>query len=315
MHTLLRDWRAVVLGIAAIALLATVLRPAGHFRRAAYDLLVVVDITGSMNARDYALGGQPAARLDFTKRTLRELIAGLPCRSRIGLGIFTERQSFLLFEPVELCDNFGAVDSAIDSLDWRMAWEGDSYVTQGLYSAIAIARDLHSDLLFFSDGHEAPPLPRSGAPAFEGEAGEVSGVVVGVGGLEPVPIPKFDQRGHEIGFWTMAEVPQENRSGQPPSDAASRAGYDPRNAPFGGEAAVGTEHLTSVREEHLQTLARATGLGYTRLVERSRVEGAIATRAHQRLISASVDLRPIPAALALIALIVLYAMPFFNASD
>lgn len=289
-----------LLWFALIALAVTLTQPTGTFRRAAYDVLFVVDITGSMNTRDYVLGGAPISRLDRTKVALRSLLTDLPCRSRVGLGIFTERQSFLLLEPVEICGNFAALDGAIDALDWRMAWEGDSYVARGLYSAIALSQDLQATLMFLTDGHEAPPLPTSGPPPFSSEGGEVTGLIVGVGGLSPVPIPKFDERGSQVGFYTMADVPQENRSGMPPKDAASRAGYNPRNAPFGGAAAVGTEHLTSLREEYLETLARNTSLGYVRL--EGDLHRAVRRYARPRWLRTRTDLRPLPALLALAAL-------------
>lgn len=294
------------LWVTVIALVIALLHPMGTFRRSAYDVLLIVDITGSMNARDYVSSGRAISRLDRTKSALRALLAGLPCRSRVGLGIFTERQSFLLLEPVEICANFSALDGAVDALDWRMTWEGDSFVARGLYSAMALASDLGATLIFLTDGHEAPPLPASGPPPFAGEAGKVAGIVVGVGGLSPVPIPKFDERGSQVGFYTMADVPQENRSGMPPPDAASRAGYNPRNAPFGGEAAVGTEHLTSVREAYLQTLASGTSLGYVRLDDDSGLRQALDRQARLRWLDTRSDLRPIPAVLALVALIWFY---------
>jgi mxaL protein len=239
MRRLLRDLRFGLLAATVAALGVALAHPSWTQPRAAYDLFFVVDVTGSMNARDYTLDGRPASRLEMVKRRLRERIAGLPCRSRVGLGIFTERRSFLLFEPVELCSNFAAVDGAIAALDWRMAWEGDSHVASGLYSAIDLDREIGADLVFLTDGHEAPPLPASGPPPFDAEPGKVKGLIVGVGGLTLVPIPKFDEAGREVGFWSMTEVPQENRAGIPPPDASSRAGWNPRNAPFGGEAASG----------------------------------------------------------------------------
>jgi mxaL protein len=303
----LRDLRFGLLVMALVALGVALARPSWTRPRAAYDLLFVVDITGSMNARDYMLEGRPASRLQTVKHRLRELIAQLPCGSRAGLGIFTERRTFLLFEPVELCGNFAPIDGAIAALDWRMAWEGDSHIASGIYSAIDAAREVDADLVFLTDGHEAPPLPFSGRPSFEGEPGKVKGLIVGVGGLSLVPIPKFDDEGHEIGFWSMTDVPQENRSGIPPPDASSRPGWNPRNAPFGGEIATGTEHLTSVHEEYLQTIARATGLGYIRLDDDAHIETALAEHARQHLIETQVDLRPLPAIVALLALLVIFA--------
>jgi mxaL protein len=306
MRRLFRDLRLGLLTAALAALGVALANPSWMQPRAAYDLLFVVDVTGSMNARDYTLDGRRASRLETVKRRLRERIAELPCRSRIGLGIFTERRSFLLFEPVELCSNFAAVDGAVAALDWRMAWEGDSHVASGLYSAIDLAGELGADLVFLTDGHEAPPLPASGPPPFEAERGKAKGLVVGVGGVTLVPVPKFDEVGREIGFWGMTDVPQENRAGMPPPDAASRAGWNPRNAPFGGEAATGNEHLTSVREEYLQTLARLTGLGYVHLTDDAQLAIALGEHAHQRLIETSVDLRPLPASLALVALLLIF---------
>lgn len=303
-----RNFRFVLLVVALIALCAALARPNWMLPRAAYDLLLVVDITGSMNARDYTLDGRPTARLDAVKKTLRDLIARLPCRSRVGLGIFTERRSFLLFEPVELCGNYPVVDAAIASLEWRMAWEGDSRVASGLNSAVGLARGLRTDLVFLTDGHEAPPLPASGTPLFEGEAGEVRGLLVGVGGNALVPIPKFDDMGREVGFLATSDVPQENRMGPPPADASNRPGWHPRNAPFGGEAPAGSEHLTSMREEYLQALAGRAGLGHVRLEDAPRLEAALAQSLSQRMIETTVDLSPIPAAIALAALLASYGV-------
>jgi mxaL protein len=304
----LRDLRLGLLLAALVGLAIALAKPSWTLPRAAYDFIVVVDITGSMNARDYVSDGHPMSRLEAAKRGVRDLIAQLACRSRVGLGVFSERRSFLLFAPVELCDNFSAVDGAVAALDWRMAWEGDSHVASGLHRAMETAGDLGVDLVFLTDGQEAPPLPASGHPAFEGERGKVRGLVVGVGGTSLVPIPKFDDKGHEIGFWGVADVPHENRSGPPPADASNRPGWHPRNAPFGGAPVAGNEHLTSVREAHLQTLARETGLAYVRLTGETSLQTAVAAQARPREIETSVDLRPIPAGVALAALVAVFAV-------
>lgn len=304
----LRDWRFWLLAVALAALFAALLAPRIALSRPARDLLLVIDVTGSMNVRDYMLDGRPAARLDAAKRAGRALLAGLPCQSRLGLGIFTERRTFLLFDPAEVCENFAAIDGAIEALDWRMAWEGDSHIARGVHSALAIAGGLKTDLIFLTDGHEAPPLPSSTLPAFDGKSGEVAGLLVGVGGLDPVPIPKFDEDGREIGFYAETDVPQENRSGPPPADAPSRAGWNPRNAPWGGEAATGTEHLSALREEHLRALAAQTGLGYARLTKPSSLVDATQAATRTRAVDTLVDTATVPAAFALFALAALYGV-------
>ena len=280
--------------------------------RNVYDLVAIVDVTGSMNTRDMTDAGQPESRLDASKAALERLLAQLPCQSRLGLGIFTERRSFLLFNPVEVCDNFAPIETAIQNLDWRMAWEGDSMVTKGVYHAMTIAEDLKADLLFLTDGHEAPPEPRGvPLPEFEGTLGKVKGVVIRVGGKDKVPMPKYDDDGNEIGSYGPMDVPQENHSGPPPPDAHLRPGYHPKWAPFGSDAPQGDEHLSSVRSEHLAAIGAKTGLAHVDLIDNPNLLETIAGNARSRPVEVAVDVRPVPAALALALLVALYAAPAF----
>lgn len=308
-----RDPRPLCLGGAFACLLVATFVPHLAIRRSAYELLAAIDITSSMNARDYLLEGRPASRLEKVKHMLRDLLQRLPCGSRMGLAVFTERRTFLLFEPVEICRAFAPLDGTLEALDWRMAWEGDSRIAAGLYSAIDIAKGLGADLVFLTDGQEAPPLPHGGLPPFDGKPRDVRGVIVGVGGAALVPIPKFDANGREIGFYAMTDVPQENRSGPPPLGAEAREGYHPRNAPFGSAAAIGNEHLTSVREDHLRALAATTGLAYAPLGDAADLAGILVREAIPRPVVAPVDPAPVPAALGLLLLAVIYgALPLLN---
>ncbi|MBG0810101.1 VWA domain-containing protein [Methylosinus sp. H3A] len=287
-------------------LVAAFVFPRASAVRNGVDALLTLDITGSMNTRDYALGGAPASRIDFAKQALRRLVADLPCPSRVGLAIFTEREPFLLFEPVDVCENFAAIDAAISGLDWRMAWEGDSRISAGLFRAIEMARRVDADLVFVTDGQEAPPPPAYGAPVFEGKSGEVLGLILGAGGYEPAPIPKFDDRGREIGFYGADEVPHESRFGLPPAGVEQREGYNPRNAPFGGAMTIGSEHLSSVREPYLRQLAERTGLAYAHLEKPDGLAAALLSVARPRPSLAPVDLRPAFAAAALAGFAALY---------
>ncbi|MBS9476363.1 VWA domain-containing protein [Ancylobacter radicis] len=300
---LLRDWRLTLTAGALLATLAALAAPQIVQQREARDLLLVVDVTGSMNVRD--MDGR--SRLAAAKEAAQALLAALPCQSRLGLGIFTERRTFLLFEPAEVCENFAAIDGAIDGLDWRMAWEGDSYVARGVHSALAIASSLDADLVFMTDGHEAPPLAAGTMPPFDGEPGRTEGVLVGIGGTEPVPIPKYNEDGRETGFYAESDVPQENRMGPPPEDAPTRAGWNPRNAPWGDEVAGGTEHLSSMKAEHLQSLASQTGLAFVPLEGPIALSTAVTQNTRPRLVEVAVDTAPLPAAAALGLLSILFA--------
>lgn len=297
------DARRLTLAAALLASLAALVAPTVIRQREARDVLLVIDVTGSMNVRDV----NGLARLAAARQAGQGLLAALPCQSRLGLGIFTERRSFLLFEPAEVCENFAAIDGAIAALDWRMAWEGDSYVARGVHSAVTLAASVNSDLVFLTDGQEAPPLAGGAMPPFDG-AGDTRGVLVGVGGAEPVPIPKYNEDGREIGFFDEADVPQENRMGPPPEDAPSRAGYNARNAPWGAEVAGGTEHLSSMKAAHLQALAAQTSLAFAPLESPAQMADAVLATTRPRLVAVPVATAPLPAALALALLVALFVV-------
>lgn len=312
MHEAFRDLRTWCLAGALLLTASTLVLPRINMARNAFDIVAVVDITGSMLTRDMENNTAPKSRLDATKKALLKLLSDLPCQSRLGLGVFTERRSFLLFNPVDVCADFAPIERAIADLDWRMGWEGDSFVAKGFHSAIDIAKSLNADLVFLTDGHEAPPLPPgSSPPAFEGKIGDVKGIIAGLGGKDKVPIPKFDDAGRETGVYSPQDVVQENHSGPPPADAEKRPGYHPKWAPFGTAAVEGEEHLSSVRADHLSQLAAQTGLRYHELALDPNLFGTIADEAHPRVVIVPVDIRPYAAGAALAALAAIYAAPFF----
>lgn len=304
----LRDIRFWLTGAAWLLALAALFVPRVELVRPVLDVVAVFDITGSMNTRDMNVDGRAGSRLEASQAAVRRLLTSLPCGSRLGLGVFTERSSFLLFEPAEVCANYAALDGSVRQLDWRMAWAADSHVSRGLYKAVEIASSVDANLAFFTDGQEAPPLPASGGPVFDGEPGTVSGLIVGVGGREKSPIPKFDFDGREIGTWGREDVPHENRVGLPPKDASSRPGYHPRNAPWGGATTAGDEHLSSVREAYLETLAEQTGLGYANLAETRDLVSSLQAVSRSRPVKAAADIRPYPASAALILLLLISAL-------
>jgi mxaL protein len=303
----LRDPRFWLLLVALLCFVAALVVPPARAVRNAVDVLAVVDITGSMNTRDYADGSTPQSRFEKVKAVLRQTLVDLPCQSRFGLAIFAERRIFLLFDPIEVCENFAPITGAITALNWREAWEGDSHIAGGLYRAIALASDLHTDLVFMTDGQEAPPLPWSGGPAFDGTPGAVKGLIVGVGGYALSPIPKYDDNGREIGFYGPDDVLQESRFGLPPPGAENRPGYNARNAPFGEIHVAGHEQLSSVKEPYLKSLADKTGLVYAHLVNEPDFLAAMNANTTQHPVDVVAERGSIAAALGLICLGLVYA--------
>ena len=260
-----------------------------------FSHVVVFDVTQSMNVADMRQGGASVSRLQFAKQALRQALLQLPCGSKLGLGLFTEYRSYLLFAPVEVCANLSELRATLDHIDTRMAWTGNSEVAKGLFSGIAIAKQLPGvpAIVFVTDGQEAPPLNPRHRPAFNDTPGAVGGLVVGIGDLKPSPIPKTDPSGRPLGVWAADEVAQ--------TDPYSRG----RGASVGGEKMVedagevaalpgatpGSEHLSSLREAYLRLLAADTGLAFHRLQSPEAFAEALMAPALARPVPAAIDLR------------------------
>src|SRR5690606_19328918 len=148
-----------------------------------------------MNVADVEDAGVPQGRLTFAKRLVERALARMPCGSRAGLAVFTEHRTFLLFEPIEICNHHLVLSTMLERIDGDMAWAARSEVAKGLFAgigAIAALRELHGDagptptrLVFLTDGHEAPPVHPTLRPKFRGHPGEIGGLIAGIGGAVP----------------------------------------------------------------------------------------------------------------------------------
>jgi mxaL protein len=90
--------------------------------------------------------------------------------------------------------------------------------------------------------------------------GQAKGMIIGVGGLQAVPIPKFDRLGKQTGFYAQDDVPHRSSFGQSNLDPSQIEGCNARNAPFGSNAAIGNEHLTALHETYLENFVAARRL-------------------------------------------------------
>jgi len=248
-----------------------------------YNYIVVFDISQSMNVEDYEVGGVPMSRLDYAREAVRRVLPKLPCGSRIGWGAFTGYQTLLLMTPVEVCQNYNDLLASIEQIDGRMRWSNASEITKGVYWSVVAAQatQLRPDIVFMTDGHEAPPLDPVYAPRmFEDLKGPpIRGWLIGVGGVTPSPIPKIDEEGRRQGYWRAHEVMH-----GPSVDEAPGAG---------------AEHLSGLREAHLGALAEQIGFQFARLVDASALYTAMSDRRFARRRSTSTDVAWIPVALAL----------------
>ncbi|MCI1192575.1 VWA domain-containing protein [Calidifontimicrobium sp. SYSU G02091] len=294
--------------LAVLALAATLAEPTWTLPRPRVEHVVAIDVTQSMDVVDVRHEGRPVSRLELAKRALRDALPSLPCGSKIGLAVFTEYRAFLLLAPAEVCAHLDELRRAIAHIDGRMAWMGNSEIAKAVKGAQAMVAALPGkpSLVFVTDGHEAPPLAAGLASAAE-QAAPAPGLIVGVGGLQPSPIPRTDPLGRPIGYWGAGDVLQTDArslglgNAAPAEPAGAVAGALPTGA------TPGSEHLSSLREGYLRVLAADRGLQYVRLDDAATLARALTAPALARPVPTAVDLRPALGVLAALLLLARHA--------
>ena len=193
----------------------------------------------------------------------------------------------MLLAPVEVCDNYNDLIASLANIDGRMRWANASEVGKGVYWAARVALNTESkpDVVFITDGQEAPPLDPAAPPWMPDDVqpGQVRGWVIGAGSDTPSPIPKTDEDDRRIGYWQSHDVIQ-------------LVSPD-------GTRIVSTEHLSSLREPHLRALAERVGFGYARLVSPDSIRSALRDPRFVRRSPAPTDLYWIPLSAALLLFI------------
>lgn len=288
--------------VALLSLAVAIAGPALRVVRNVYDYVFIIDISQSMGTEDVVWNGKAVSRLAQVKANLHQVLLKLPCGSKAGLGVFVEYRAYLLTTPVDVCRNFSDIAHSLDNISGAMAWAGASEIRKGLNWGfkLTLALDPPPNFVFFTDGHEAPPVNPKLLPRIDIAPGKVSGLLVGVGGSELAPIPKFDPEGKRIGFWKSNEVMQIDiysaaRSGT--NDTEKSAGAQRKDKP------AGTEHLSSLKQDYLQGLARETGLRYTRLLDAQSLTDALQGTRLARPSTTTVGVAWAPAALAMLAIL------------
>ncbi len=257
--------------------------PRIQLQRPVFEWQVSFDITQSMNVEDVELNQSAVSRLTLARAAMRDVLAALPCGSKVGWSVFADYRSLVILAPIEVCSHYEELLASLERIDARMRWANASNIGKGVTWAVRGARSIgaHTSFVFISDGQEAPLLRANDIPPMgDITPGEVQGWLVGVGGDVPMPIPKTNSAGQPAGYWTPEDVVQ-------------------------GSAIGGTqnrEHLSELREDHLRSLAKLVGVNYLRLNTPDALKTAMLDRRFAQSQPADTDLRWIPALLALLLL-------------
>lgn len=145
--------------------------------------------------------------------------------------------------------------------------------------------------MIYYDGQEAPPINPRYRTDFSSVKNKLNGLIVGVGGNQPVPIPKFNQHGEREGFYTAEDVPHRSSFGESDLNPEKIEGYDARNASFGSTEVTGAEHQSALNESYLLQLSAETGFDYLHLAETQNIFTKLEKTNHQIMKDAITDVR------------------------
>ncbi len=248
--------------LALLVLLPVWFSPQMSLNSVVQDTLFVIDISESMNVQDVNYPRPHTARIDLAKLAVKEAMAGLPCGSHVSVALFAGEDTTVLFEPLEVCRHFPAIERVISRLNTNMRWIGDSWIVRGVGSAIKAAKKRNLNLVMITDADEMPYHAAPRITELIDYQGKVKGALWGVGGEAAQPVPKLDSRGQLIAYWTPEEAVIE---GNYPNLLAYV-----KSLPEGERATEGmldevSEHLSAFDKTLLQTIAQTLQITYHKI--------------------------------------------------
>lgn len=262
-----RAWQAarqrgnLPLVAAAMACLLTFAAPTMLQPSRVRDVLFVIDISESMNVPDALYPRTGSRRLQHAQALVADMMADLPCGSRTSLALFAGDEVVVLFEPLEVCGHYPAIEKIISQLQTRMRWIGDSWVVRGVKAAVAAAKQQHMQLVFVTDADEMPHHEHPRVAELLPDKRQVKGLLIGVGNTHALPVPHLDQRGEVARYWTPEEAVIQ---GNYPNLLAEVKALPPGQSMPAEMAAEVREHQSQLNEPLLQQMASALDMTYVR---------------------------------------------------
>ncbi|PIE72349.1 MAG: hypothetical protein CSA20_08410 [Deltaproteobacteria bacterium] len=158
------------------------------------DILLAVDVSGSMEAMDFSLDGRPTSRLEVVKKVVGKFIEQRP-NDRIGLLAFGGRP--YLVSPLTLDHEW--LRRRLESLEIGMVEDGTA-IGSAIGSGLNRLRDMQAKsriLILLTDGvNNAGNVP----PRIAAETAETLGIkvyTIGAGRRGEAPVPVTDRFGRK----------------------------------------------------------------------------------------------------------------------
>jgi len=200
--------RGAVLVLFIIALARPQLgRSESKIRTEGIDIVLVVDISGSMQAMDYEKNGQRESRIDAVKDVVREFIRSRP-NDRIGMVVFGTHA--YVASPLTLDHDW--LERNLDRVKIGVV-EGNTAIGAGLGTGVNRLRDTKAKskvIVLLTDGGENVHTPPAVDAANAAKEFHVRVYTVGAGSQEVAPMPVYDQAGNLLGYQPIRADLDEN---------------------------------------------------------------------------------------------------------
>jgi mxaL protein len=241
----------IYLSLAFIFLVIAFINPKFTMKKDISNYIFVVDITQSMLTQDALLNGEKVSRLKYAKDISQKVLEQLPCKTKVSIGMFAGVSVAATYTPIEVCENFSAINETIERLDWRSVWAGNTRLRASMINLARLIRSFPeaAQVVYFTDGEEAPFLHAFNTEDLNQFQGANNWLFVGIGSDEGTPIPKYDNKNQLIGYWSnesfalqpgVAQISAQNAGGR--DNNVSSASYD--------------RYLSRLDEEYLKSLAQ-----------------------------------------------------------
>jgi Ca-activated chloride channel family protein len=161
------------------------------------DIVLVIDISGSMQAMDYEKGGQRESRIDAVKDVVREFIRDRP-NDRIGMVVFGTHA--YVASPLTLDHDW--LERNLDRVRIGLV-EGNTAIGAGIGTGVNRLRDTKAKskvIVLLTDGGENIKNPPALDAAKAAKEFNVRVYTVGAGSQGLADMPVYDRAGNLLGY-------------------------------------------------------------------------------------------------------------------
>lgn len=200
---LLLALRGIALALFVVALARPQIgRSESKVKTEGIDIVLVVDISGSMNAVDYERNGQRATRIAVVKDVVRDFIRTRP-NDRIGMVVFGTHP--YVASPLTLDHDW--LERNLDRVKVGLV-EGNTAIGSGIGTGVNRLRDTKAKskvIVLLTDGGENVRKPPATEAAMAAKLFNVRIYTVGAGSNSHEPVPVLDAQGRLAGY-TQADL-------------------------------------------------------------------------------------------------------------